>query len=69
MKKEEVRMAKEKRLNGGNVRNPKREMTIDERDAAVGRIDIHFDRVAVWTLIFTNTFFVTYFFVKLLHWM
>ena len=29
------------------------------------RIEINLERVAVWTLIFTNAFFVSYFFAKL----
>lgn len=31
----------------------------------VRRIEISFQRVAVWTLVFTNAFFVSYFFGKL----
>jgi len=31
-------------------------------------IEINFQRVASWTLIFTNTFFLTYFFAKLFRW-
>ncbi len=29
------------------------------------KIEINLERVAVWTLIFTNAFFVSYFFAKL----
>ena len=32
------------------------------------RTEINLDRVAAWTLIFTNTFFVSYFFAKLIQW-
>jgi hypothetical protein len=31
-------------------------------------IEISFQRVASWTLIFTNAFFVSYFFAKLFQW-
>ena len=32
------------------------------------KIEISFERVASWTLVFTNAFFVSYFFAKLLKW-
>ena len=32
------------------------------------RIEINPGRIAAWTLIFTNTFFVSYFVAKLLRW-
>ena len=32
------------------------------------RIEIDSRRIASWTLIFTNAFFVSYFFAKLLQW-
>jgi hypothetical protein len=32
------------------------------------RIEISFERVVIWTLIFTNAFFVPYFFAKLFRW-
>ena len=32
------------------------------------RIEISFTRVSLWTLVFTNAFFVSYFFAKLFHW-
>jgi len=34
----------------------------------VRRIEINLERVAIWTLVFTNSFFVSYFFAKLFHW-
>jgi len=34
----------------------------------VKRIEISFERVATWTLIFTNAFFVPYFFGRLFQW-
>jgi len=33
-----------------------------------GKKEISFKRVASWTLVFTNAFFVSYFFAKLLKW-
>ena len=32
------------------------------------KIEIKFERVAGWTLAFTNAFFVSYFFAKLFQW-
>jgi hypothetical protein len=32
------------------------------------KIEISFERVAGWALIFTNAFFVSYFFAKLFRW-
>jgi hypothetical protein len=32
------------------------------------KIEISFERVASWALVFTNAFFVSYFFAKLLQW-
>ncbi len=33
----------------------------------VRKIEISFKRVTLWTLIFTNAFFIVYFFARLLH--
>jgi hypothetical protein len=39
------------------------------RETEEGRkIEISFQRVASWTLVFTNAFFISYFFAKLFHW-
>jgi hypothetical protein len=34
----------------------------------VRRVEISFERVTIWTLIFTNAFFISYFFGRLLQW-
>jgi hypothetical protein len=34
----------------------------------VRRVRISLKRVAIWTLIFTDAFFLSYFFAKLFHW-
>lgn len=34
----------------------------------VRRIEISFKRVTIWTLIFTNAFFIAYFFGRMLNW-
>jgi len=34
----------------------------------VRKVEISLKRVVTWTLIFTNAFFVSYFFVKLFQW-
>ena len=44
------------------------EKIIHKGDGKMERIEIHLDRVAVWTLIFTNTVFIAYFFAKLFRW-
>jgi|YelNatPaOPRAMG01_1025707.scaffolds.fasta_scaffold292001_2 hypothetical protein len=38
---------------------------IELKSLEAKRIEINPERVAVWTLIFTNAFFVSYFFAKL----
>jgi hypothetical protein len=45
-----------------------KEKIVHKGTGGMGRIEIHLDRVAVWTLIFTNTFLVAYFFAKLFRW-
>ena len=42
--------------------------TIYEGETGASSIEINFKRVATWTLIFTNAFFVSYFFAKLFQW-
>jgi hypothetical protein len=32
------------------------------------KIEINFERVVNWALVFTNAFFVSYFFARLFHW-
>lgn len=32
------------------------------------KIEINFERAVAWTLVFTNAFFVSYFFARLFHW-
>jgi hypothetical protein len=32
------------------------------------RIEINFERVVGWALVFTNAFFISYFFARLLRW-
>jgi hypothetical protein len=34
----------------------------------VRRLGISFERVAIWTLVFTDAFFLSYFFGRLFHW-
>lgn len=38
---------------------------IEVRKTEAKRIEINIERVAIWTLIFTNAFFISYFFAKL----
>ena len=41
---------------------------ISRKVEQVNRIEIRFGRVAIWTLVFTNTFFVSYFFARVFQW-
>ena len=41
------------------------EKTTCRAEAWVNKLEIDFGRVATWTLVFTNTFFVSYFIAKL----
>jgi hypothetical protein len=46
-----------------------RDQILGIREAGgVRRVEISFERVASWTLVFTNAFFVSYFFAKLFQW-
>jgi hypothetical protein len=64
----------ETKMNSPLQKRKKEEQMI--RDEVIGlrnaegvtRIEISFDRVATWTLVFTNVFFVSYFFGKLFQW-
>ncbi len=53
-------------MNGANTLSLRRERAADSENAWAGKVEINAGRVATWTLIFTNTFFVSYFFAKLL---
>ena len=52
-------------MEGGEAMNMNQMIGVCETEG-VRRIEISLERVAVWTLIFTNAFFVSYFFGKLL---
>ncbi len=47
-------------MNGNQI------LGISETEGA-RKIEISFKRVSIWTLIFTNAFFIVYFFGRLLH--
>jgi len=47
--------------------NGKEILGIQEIDG-VRKVEISLKRVATWTLIFTNAFFVSYFFARLFQW-
>jgi len=52
-------------MNGASALSMERGNTACRENVWAGRIEIDPGRVATWTLIFTNTFFVTYFLGKL----
>ena len=52
-------------MNGESAISLKGEKTTCRGEVWVNKLEIDFGRVATWTLIFTNTFFVSYFFAKL----
>ena len=53
---------------GANAIGLNQGKTICGREAWANKIEVDAGRVATWTLIFTNTFFVSYFFAKLFQW-
>ena len=52
-------------MNGASAISLKGEKTTCRGEVRVNKLEIDFDRVSTWILIFTNTFFVSYFFAKL----
>ncbi len=55
-------------MNGATTLGLGKDMTIYRESVETRRIEIKLDRIAAWTLIFTNTFFVSYFLAKLVQW-
>ena len=51
-------------MNGASAISLKGEKTTCRGEVWVNKLEIDFGRVATWTLIFTNTFFVSYFFCE-----
>jgi hypothetical protein len=58
----------EGKMNGVATLGLEKEKTVYKGNLETRRIEINLDRVAAWTLIFTNMFFVSYFFAKLIQW-
>lgn len=52
-------------MNGASAISLERKKTANRENVWANRIEVDPGRVATWTLIFTNTFFVSYFFAKL----
>ena len=52
-------------MNGAGAISMDGEKTTCRREAWANKLEVDFGRVATWTLIFTNTFFVSYFFAIL----
>jgi hypothetical protein len=59
------RRQRRKKMNGAGSLSLTREKAGHGENTWPSRIEIDAGRVATWTLIFTNTFFVSYFFAKL----
>jgi hypothetical protein len=55
-------------MNGTTTLSLGKEKTICKENLETRRIEINLDRITAWTLIFTNTFFVSYFLAKLVQW-
>jgi len=55
-------------MNGAATLSFGKEKTGYKENLETRRIEINLDRIAAWTLIFTNTFFVSYFLAKLVQW-
>ncbi len=52
-------------MNATSAVSLREEKTTCRAGAWVDKLEIDFGRVATWTLVFTNTFFVSYFFAVL----
>jgi hypothetical protein len=52
-------------MNGATTLTLGKEKTIYKVNVETRKTEINPDRIAIWTLIFTNTFFVSYFLAKL----
>ena len=55
-------------MNGATTLSLGKDKTIYKESVEARRIEINLDRIGAWTLIFTNTFFVSYFLAKLVQW-
>ena len=55
-------------MNGAATLGLGKEKMVYKGNVETRRIEINLGRVAAWTLILTNTFFVSYFFAKLVQW-
>ena len=55
-------------MNGAATLGLGKEKTDYKGNLETGKIEINLNRIVAWTLIFTNMFFVSYFFAKLIQW-
>jgi hypothetical protein len=67
MEEQSIR-TEEGKMNGAATLGLGKEKTVYKENLETRRIEINLDRVAAWTLVFTNMFFVSYFFAKLIQW-
>jgi hypothetical protein len=68
MMEEQSITTEEGKMNGATTLGLGKEKMVYKGNVETRRIEINLGRVAAWTLIFTNTFFVSYFFAKLVQW-
>ncbi len=55
-------------MNGSHVLHLTKNYRVAEETLGIKGAEISLGRVATWTTIFTNTFFIAYFFMKLFQW-
>jgi hypothetical protein len=68
MMEEQAITTEEGKMNGATTLSLGKGKTVYKESVETRRIEINLDRIAAWTLIFTNTFFVSYFLAKLVQW-
>jgi hypothetical protein len=55
-------------MNGATTLGFGEDKTIYRENVETKKIEVNLRRIAAWTLIFTNAFFVSYFLAKLVQW-
>jgi hypothetical protein len=68
MMEEQSITTEEEKMNGATTLSLGKDKTIYKESVETRRIEINLERIAAWTLIFTNTFFGSYFLAKLVQW-
>jgi hypothetical protein len=55
-------------MNGAITLGLGKDKTIYRESVETRKVEINLRRIAAWTLIFTNAFFISYFLAKLVQW-